>query len=209
MTQRFDLTDLRLFLNVADASNITHGAMRTNITLASAERRIRAMETDLGTPLLLRKRRGVELTAAGTTLLHHARLVTQQLEHMRGDMNDYAKGLRAQVYVRSNTMGISAFLPSRLARFLSAHPNVDVDLEEGRSGDIVRAVAAGKVEIGIVAEGLEAAAELETRPVGEYRFVLVVPLRHALARCAVKSRSAKCSITIWWVSGRIPPGRIF
>jgi len=79
-------------------------------------------------------------------------------------------------------MGISVFLPARLARFLSAHPNIDVDLEEGRSHDIVRAVAAGKVEIGIVAEGLEAAAELETMPVGEYRFVLVVPLRHELAR---------------------------
>ena len=107
----------------------------------------------------------------------------QQLEHMRGELNDYAKGLRAQVHVRSNTMGISVFLPTRLARFLSAHPNIDVDLEEGRSRDIVRAVAAGKVEIGIVAEGLEAAAELETMPVGEYRFVLVVPLRHELARC--------------------------
>ncbi|MET3841028.1 LysR substrate-binding domain-containing protein [Bradyrhizobium sp. OAE829] len=183
MAERFDLTDLRLFLHVADASNITRGALRANMTLASASERIRDMEVDLGTPLLVRKRRGVELTAAGTALLHHARLVIQQLEHMRGELNDYAKGLRAQVHVRSNTMGISVFLPARLARFLSAHPNIDVDLEEGRSRDIVRAVAAGKVEIGIVAEGLEAAAELETMPVGEYRFVLVVPLRHQLARC--------------------------
>ena len=183
MAERFDLTDLRLFLHVADASNITRGALRANMTLASASERIRNMEIDLGTPLLVRKRRGVELTAAGTALLHHARLVMQQLGHMRGELNDYAKGLRAQVHVRSNTMGISVFLPARLARFLSAHPNIDVDLEEGRSRDIVRAVAAGKVEIGIVAEGLEAAAELETMPVGEYRFVLVVPLRHELARC--------------------------
>ena len=130
MTQRYDLTDLRLFLHVADASNITHGALRANMTLASASERIRAMELDLGTSLLVRKRRGVELTPAGTALLHHARIVTQQLEHMRGELNDYAKGLRAQVHVRSNTMGISTFLPARLARFLSAHPNIDVDLEE-------------------------------------------------------------------------------
>lgn len=182
MAGRFDLTDLRLFLHVADASNITRGAARANMTLASASERIRDMEIDLGTPLLVRKRRGVELTPAGTALLHHARLVTQQLEHMRGDLNDYAKGLRAQVHVRSNTMGIAAFLPARLARFLSAHPNIDVDLEEGTSRDIVRAVAAGKVEIGIVAEGLEAAAELETMPVGEFQFVLIVPLKHHLAR---------------------------
>ena len=83
MTQRFDLTDLRLFLYVADASNITHGAQRANMTLASASERIRDMETDLGTPHLVRKRRGVELTAAGTALLHHARLVMQQLEQTK------------------------------------------------------------------------------------------------------------------------------
>lgn len=182
MAERFDLTDLRLFLHVAEALNITRGALRANMTLASASERIRDMEINLGTPLLVRKRRGVELTAAGTALVHHARLVTQQLEHMRGELNDYAKGLRAQVHIRSNTMGIAAFLPARLARFFLAHPNIDVDLEEGTSRDIVRAVAAGKVEIGIVAEGLEAAAELETMPIGEYRFVLIVPLKHELAR---------------------------
>lgn len=181
MAERFDLTDLRLFLHVAEASNITRGAVRANMTLASASERIRDMEINLGTPLLVRKRRGVELTPAGTALVHHARLVTQQLEHMRGELNDYAKGLRAQVHIRSNTMGIAAFLPARLARFFLTHPNIDVDLEEGTSRDIVRAVAAGKVEIGIVAEGLEA-AKLETMPVGEYRFVLVVPLKHELAR---------------------------
>lgn len=182
MTQRFDLTDLRLFLHVADASNITRGAMRANMTLASASERIRAMEIDLGAPLLERKRRGVELTPAGIALLHHARVVTQQLERMRGDLNDYAKGLRAHIHVRSNTVGISEVLPPRLARFLLAHPNIDVDLQEGKSPEIVRAVAAGRAEIGIVAEGLEAAAELETFPVAEFRFALVVPVNHALAR---------------------------
>jgi DNA-binding transcriptional LysR family regulator len=72
MAERFDLTDLRLFLHVADASNITRGAVRSNMTLASASERIRDMEIDLGTSLLVRRRRGVELTPAGTALLHHA-----------------------------------------------------------------------------------------------------------------------------------------
>jgi DNA-binding transcriptional LysR family regulator len=117
MSIRFDLTDLRLFLHVAEASNITHGARRTNMTLASASERIRAMEADLGTALLQRKRRGVELTPAGAALVQHARIITQQLEHMRGDLNAYAKGLRAHVRIRSVTVGISEFLPDHLSRF--------------------------------------------------------------------------------------------
>jgi DNA-binding transcriptional LysR family regulator len=64
------------------------------------------MEADLGTALLQRQRRGVELTPAGTALFQHARIVTQQLEHMRGDLHAYA-----QVRIRSVTVGVSEFLP--------------------------------------------------------------------------------------------------
>lgn len=62
MSIRFDLTDLRLFLHVAEAASIAHGAMRANMALASASDRIRDMEEALGAPLLERKRRGVQLT---------------------------------------------------------------------------------------------------------------------------------------------------
>src|SRR5262245_49976042 len=58
MSTRFDLTDLRLFVHVAEAGSITHGAVRANMTLASASERIRAMEEALSAPLLERKRRG-------------------------------------------------------------------------------------------------------------------------------------------------------
>jgi DNA-binding transcriptional LysR family regulator len=64
MSIRFDLIDLRLFMHVAEAANITRGANRSNMALASASERIRAMEDALGVPLLERQRRGVRLLAA-------------------------------------------------------------------------------------------------------------------------------------------------
>jgi DNA-binding transcriptional LysR family regulator len=48
---RFDLIDLRLFLQVAEARSITHGARRSNLALASASARIRGMEQKLGVAL--------------------------------------------------------------------------------------------------------------------------------------------------------------
>ena len=51
---RFDLVDLRLFLHVAEARSITHGACRANLALASASERIRGMEQTLGVALLAR-----------------------------------------------------------------------------------------------------------------------------------------------------------
>jgi molybdate transport repressor ModE-like protein len=179
---RFDLVDLRLVLHVAEAASITHGAARSGMALASASERIRAMEETLGAPLFERKRRGVDLTPAGLVLVRHARLVAQQLEQMRGELGEHAKGLRGHIRLCSNTAATLEFLPHTLGTFLSSHPNVDIELEERPSPEIVRAVAGGRADIGIVADAVDAAAELETFPFAEDRLVLVAPQRHPLAQ---------------------------
>jgi molybdate transport repressor ModE-like protein len=179
---RFDLTDLRLVLNVAEAASITHGAARSGLSLASASERIRDMEETLGTALFERQRRGVSPTAAGNALVHHARAVTQQIELMRGELNQYAKGLRGRIRVLSNTAATLEFLPRALAAFLAAHPDIDLDLDERPSAEIVRAVAGGQADIGIVADAVDAAAELQTFPFVEDRLVLVTPHKHPLGK---------------------------
>jgi molybdate transport repressor ModE-like protein len=182
MSIRFDLTDLRLFLHVADAASITHGATRANMTLASASERIRAMEAALGAPLLERKRRGVRLTPVGSALVHHARIVTQQLEKMRGELGDYAKGLRGHVRLLANTVAIAELLPTTLASFLSAHPNIDIELEDRPSREIVRTIAEGRADIGVVTDAVDPAEQLETFPLGAIRLVVAAPRRHPLGR---------------------------
>jgi len=176
----FDLVDLRLVLNIAEAASITHGAARSGLALASASERVRDMERELGVALFERQRRGVSPTPAGLALLHHARLVTRQLDEMSGELGQFSKGLRGQVRVLSNTAATLEFLPPLIGTFLSRHPSIDVEIEDRPSPDIVRAVAGGRADLGIVADVVDAAAELETVPFAEDRLVLVTPKRHAL-----------------------------
>ena len=131
----FDLVDLRLFLHVAEAGSITAGAARSGLALASASARVRGMEEQAGVPLLERGRRGVEPTPAGRTLLHHARLVTGQMERMRGELGEYARGLKGHVRLLANTAAAAEYLPEILAAFLAANPSVDVDLDERPSSE--------------------------------------------------------------------------
>jgi DNA-binding transcriptional LysR family regulator len=182
MSLRFDLTDLRLFVCIAETGSITHGAGRANMSLAAASERIRAMEGALRTSLFERKRRGVHLTPAGSALMHHARIVTLQLEQMRGEMNEYATGLRGNVRLFSIAVVAAEFLPATLAAFLSAYPNIDVDLEESPSRDILRAIAERRADIGIVGDTLDSSLQLESFPLAKDRLVLVAPSRHALSR---------------------------
>lgn len=177
---RFDLTDLRLFLNVHEAGTITGGAGRSHMTLASASERIRSMEDTLGVPLLVRERRGVAVTAAGRTLLYHARVVLQQMERMRGELGDYGAGLKGHIRLLCNTAALSEYLPQALSSFLAKYPQISVDLEERPSQEIVDAVRAGLCDMGVVSDLVDLQG-LQTFKFRSDPLVLVVPEGHVLA----------------------------
>ncbi len=180
---RFDLADLSLFRHVVEAGSITRGAERAHLALAAASTRIRSMEEVLGVALLTRGRHGVTPTQAGRTLLQHARAILRQAERLHEDLGAYGGGIAGQIRVLSNTNALTEFLPEALSSFLSAHPNVSVDLEERLSDEIVGLIAEGVADLGIVAGTVDAGG-LETYPFRRDRFVLVVAPDHPLARRA-------------------------
>jgi DNA-binding transcriptional LysR family regulator len=177
---RFDLTDLRLFLLVVDAGSITHGAAKAGLSLPSASERLRGMEEKSGLQLLTRSRRGVAPTTAGEALAHHARIILRQMDHLQGELGGFAKGLKGTVRVLANTAAITEFLPAALAPYLASHPNVDIDLQERLSTEIVKAVSGGLADIGILSEAVDTGM-LELHPFAIDRLVVVVPPDHPLA----------------------------
>jgi DNA-binding transcriptional LysR family regulator len=180
MGMRFDLVDLQLFIAVADSRSITRGAQHVHLALASASERIKGLEQAFGASLLKRVRRGVELTAAGESLLDHARIVIHQVEAMRGDLAAYASGTKASVHMLANTSGLSVHLPKALGAFLREYPDINVDVEERESDEIVAAIASGAVDLGFAAEHA-LPDNLERFLFTEDRLVLVSARRSAFA----------------------------
>jgi len=177
---RFDLVDLRLFLAVADARSITHGAERSHLALASASARISGMEAALGAPLLVRDRRGVSLSPVGECLVDHARLIVAQVERMKSDLGTFARGLAGSVRLQSNTSALGEHLPRVLASFLKANPSVNIEVEERESVAIAEAIARGAADVGI-ASSAALPDTLECFPFREDVLVLIVPRGDALA----------------------------
>ncbi|SRR6266480_758018 len=189
---RFDLSDLRLFLNVAESASITAGASATNVAAASASERIKSMENEIGTPLLHREHRGVRPTAAGSTLMRHARLILEQNERMRGELAEFSAGLKGVIRLLSNTAALSEFLPQRMTEFLVTHPNIDLEITERQSGEIVQAIASGEYDIGIVAD-IVPIGDLESIPFALDQLVVVVPDGHLF--CELEEIEFKRALT--------------
>jgi DNA-binding transcriptional LysR family regulator len=183
MSLPFDLVDLRLMVRIAESNSLTRGAEAAHMSAPAASTRIKNIEEGLGVKLLFRTSQGVTLTPPGQAFVHHARLVLCQLEHLRGDLQEYASGIKGHLRVFANTTALGEFLPPVLRRYLLAHPDVNVDLQERLSHDIVRAVSEGQTDIGIVA-GLVRTENLQLLPYRRDRLVLVLPREHALAGAA-------------------------
>lgn len=175
----FDLFDLRLFVYVAEESNLRKGAERACISLAAASTRIKQLEDNIGTKLLYRKPQGVELNPAGEALLHHARLVLQQVDHLKVDLREYASGIKGHVRILANTTSISGALPSALASFLARHPDVHIDLHERLSHEIIIAIHEAHADIGLVAGNVDTEG-LEVHDFVSDELVVVVPQGHRL-----------------------------
>ncbi|KAA1171167.1 LysR family transcriptional regulator [Marinobacter salinexigens] len=177
---KYNLTDLRLFIAIAECESLTRGAEKAFLAPSSASHRIKILESSLGTALLHRRSRGVQLTRAGEIFLRHARQVFARLEQLHSDLVPYAAGVQGHVQLWANTHAIHTYLPNDLSTFLGLHPQISVNLEEQTSSDILTGVARGDVEIGIVA-GQEGNQDVTLTPYREDRLVLVTAANHRLA----------------------------
>jgi DNA-binding transcriptional LysR family regulator len=181
--RQIDLTSLQLFVAVCELGSIGRAAEREFIAASAVSKRLSDLEATLGTQLLYRHARGVRLTPAGESLLHHARSMMFSLEKMQAELSEYADGVRGHVRMHASISAIVQFLPEDLGSFARAHPQVKIDLEEHLSAEVLRAVQEGAADIGIC-NGAAGTGELQTLPYRQDHLALVVPLDHPLADAA-------------------------
>lgn len=177
----FDQLDLRLFHAIAQLSSITRAAEAQHLSLPAASARVKALEAHAGVPLLHREARGVSLTPAGEAFLHHARGILRQTEHLRAELQEYARGLRGHVRIHANTTAVTDILPAVLPAFLKAHPKVNVELQEKQNPEIALGVLDGRADVGIVSTRMDTPG-LRAIHFSTDSLVLVVPRGHRLAR---------------------------
>jgi DNA-binding transcriptional LysR family regulator len=189
---RYDLVDLQLFLHVVGEGSITAGARRVHLSLPSASARVRALEQQAGVELLVRGRRGVRPTPAGTTLARHAQDVLAEIAKLDGAVASYTRApAAAPLVLLSGSSAMYRLVPRALAGFLREHPDVDVTVSERRSPDTVAALVAGEADLGVVLDEELHGSGLGAEPLGDDSLVVVGQRGGVLAgRAGVTYREA-------------------
>lgn len=118
------LLPLRYIDAVAKAGSIRKAAEELSITSTALNRRILAVEHDLGVQIFERLPRGVRLNTAGEILIHHIRTQLSDVERVKSQIADLAGARRGHVAVACSQALLPYFLPEQIARYRKDHPAV-------------------------------------------------------------------------------------
>lgn len=176
-----EMRHLRYFVAVAEAGSVVAGARAVGIVQPALSRQIRELEEAIGTPLLVRKAKGVALTSAGESFLQDARQILADLH------KGFHRALRAgagetgvlRLGVLPNCLTLPVFLRT-LHAFRKACPEVRVCVEPMLSAAQASAIANQQLDGGVMAWRQEAAGHLSGVLLQRERFVLALPASDAL-----------------------------
>lgn len=174
-----DIRYIQSFVTTVECGSIAEAARRLDLTSAALAARVRALEEELGTPLLKRSGRSVKPTAAGLNILDSARSMLREERDLRAmAIKQLPIGeLRLGTFVSA----LTTVLPPVLRKLYAEHPELSVSVVSNGSVELCRMVASGELDAAVVVEPQFAIPKTcEWRPLMDEPLVVVAPL--ALAR---------------------------
>lgn len=173
-----ELRQLRHFVALADSKNFSRAAEKMHIAQPALSISIRKLEQELGVQLFDRGPRHVVLTEAGQKALSSARdAVAQADEVARTALTSKDSGLLRMSFVGSAAHQV---LPRFLPEFRRQHKDVELELSEGPSLDVIAGVNEGSIDAGIVRHPVMQPTGLEMRILNREPLLVALPKRHAL-----------------------------
>lgn len=177
----FELSQLRCFVAVAEELHFGRAATRLNMTQPPLSRQIQILERVLDVVLLERSNRTVKLTPAGQSFLAEARRLLKLAESAALLAKRVANGKAGSINIGFTATSAYSYLPRLVAACRRELPDVEVSLKEMVSGDQLKRLDSGEIDVGLLRPPIPRRNLSAFRVMAE-PLIAAVPASHALAR---------------------------
>lgn len=175
-----ELRQLRYFLAVAAELNFTRAAARIGIAQPPLSQQISSLEKEIGTPLFVRSKRGVTLTAAGEAFIAYAQRAVTATEKAADVARGISKGQLGLLSVGAVFSSLYTVVPPTLRILLKSHPHIQVQFQEMTIRQQVASLEAGQIDLAILRGNIHN-PNITTYTLMNESFVAAVPNDHPLA----------------------------
>jgi DNA-binding transcriptional LysR family regulator len=172
---------LRAFVSVVKLGTLTRAAEALYLSQPTISLQLQALERELGTRLLERRRRRINLTDAGEALYELARPLVEGWETLDRDFQARVKGLQAgRLTIAAGTSTIQYLLPELVRRYRERFPAVQLQLANVTGKDGLALLRADDADFA-VGSMLDVPNDIAWAPVQHYDPMLIMPPDHPLA----------------------------
>lgn len=186
MTPELRSDRLAIFDAVVRHAGVTAAARVLGLPQSSVSQHLAALEADVGEPLVDRSSRRLRLTEAGAALAAHARVVLDALDVSRSALKQLGAVLSGSLSLGATDTLAAHVLPPVFAAFRSAHPAVELRLDNRPSPALAERVAARELDLAVVTlplpPGSPQVSKLKQVPLVPQHDVVIAPRGHALSK---------------------------
>src|SRR5882724_12256079 len=174
-----ELRHLHYFVAVAEEGSFTTAAeRRLHTSQPSLSRQIRDLEAQVGTELLSRSIHGVELTAAGTAFLNHARQALTQADAAVEAARRAVQPAKKTFAIGFQTGHEMNWLPQVMHVLRDELKNIEITISSDYSPDLAEALARGRLDVAFLR--VEPGYDLEYHVVDREPLIVLMPNDHRL-----------------------------
>ncbi|WP_221467783.1 LysR family transcriptional regulator [Saccharopolyspora phatthalungensis] len=171
------LQQLRLVLAVHDAGSFTLAADQLHLAQSSMSRTVREVERKLGITLFERTTRNLVTTPEGAEFCRVARRMVEAFDAGINHFEGFLAGSRGRVRIAALPSLAAILLPPVVSAYRTAHPEVELSIEDGMSDEVLHRVRTGVVDLAVTVVP-EPLPGLHVRPIAADRFCCVFPPSH-------------------------------
>lgn len=144
---RLQLRHLRCLATVGQERNLVRAASALALTQPAVSKTIAELEDIVGRQLLVRRRRGVDLTPAGEVLLRHSVATLRGLREGLSLALDEAEGEQLRVVVGALPNMAASLLPEAMALLVHEHPHLRVRVVSGTNAQLMAQLRQGEIDL--------------------------------------------------------------